>query len=149
VKSEKMKIEIKDIFANVSVTCAIGEIPVEGTYESIGYLKVSGTYKPGSAGSDDAAHIVGMTAYAQARFYNRKWLFDLSELDYVWGDEMDWVLEFGGREEIVAVVVGPKCMAAISTLSNQEAKPTDCLDDEDTFDSPEKAYEYLLTIGNT
>jgi hypothetical protein len=147
--SVEMEINVQDIQENVSVSCAIGEIPVEGTYETIGYFKVTGTYKPGSAGRDDAEHIVGMTAYAQVRYYNRKWLFDLSELSYVWGDEMDWVLECGGGDEIVAIIVGPKCMAAISTLSNPNAQPTDCLSDDMTFDNLEAAYAYLKDIQVT
>ena len=144
-----MDISIKDILDNVSVSCTIGKIPVDGTYETIGYFKVTGTYKPGSAGCDDAKHIVGMTAYAQERYYNSKWLFDFSELSYEWGDEMDWVLECGGGDEIVAVVVGPKCMAAISTLSNPNAKPSDCLKDDMTFDSLESAFAYLKDIKIT
>lgn len=147
--SAQMKIEIKDILENVSVSCTIGEIPIEGTYESIGYFKAAGTYKSGSAGSDDAKHIVGMTAYALARFYNKKWLFDFSELSYVWGDEMDWVLECGGGDEIVAIVVGPKCMAAISTLSDPNAEPKACLRDEATFDILEEAFAYLKQVQST
>jgi len=144
-----MKIIKKDILENVSVSCSIGEIPIEGTYETIGYFKVSGIYKTGSAGSDDAKHIVGMTAYAQERYYNNKWLFDFSELSYEWGDEMDWVLECGGGDEIVAIVVGPKCMAAISTLSNIDAKPTDCLKNDMTFDNLDSAFNYLKSYKIT
>jgi hypothetical protein len=144
-----MKIEEKDILENVSVSCTIGVIPIDGTYESIGYFKATGTYKAGSSGSDDAKHIVGMTAYAQARFYNKKWIFDFSELSYVWGDEMDWVLECGGGDEIAAIVVGPKCMAAISTLSDPNAEPEDCLRVEAIFDNLQEAFAYLKRVQST
>ena len=141
--SETMEINIKDILEYVSVSCTIGEIPVGETCETIGYFKVSGTYKAGSAGLEDAKHIVGMTAYAKTRFYNRKWLFDLSELSYMWGDEMDWVLDCDGGDEITAIVVGPDCMPAISTLDDPQAKPTDCLGREDTFDNLVEAFTFL------
>jgi hypothetical protein len=138
-----MRIDLKDLNADVSVFCTVGQIPIPRTYESIGYMKVTGTYKAGSAGRPDAEHIVGMTAYAQARFHHRRWLFDLSELSYVWGDEMDWVLEWGCGNQIVATVVGPKCMEAISTLGSPQAKPQDCLKDEATFATLGAAYKYL------
>ena len=139
-----MRIKKFNIHNEVSVSCTIGKIPITDSYETIGYFKVSGEYKPGSAGRDDAEHIAGMISYAQTRYFNCKWLFDFSELSYIWGDEMDWGLEMGGGDEIVALVLGPDCIAAISTLSNPKAEPEDCLKEKSNFLSIEEAYEYLL-----
>lgn len=140
-----MLIKEFDINDAVTVSCTIGEIAITDSYESIGYFKVSGEYKPGSAGREDAEHIVGMIAYAQRRYFNRRWLFDFSELSYVWGDEMDWVLEFGGGDELVALVLGPNCMPAISTLSDPNASPEECLKEKSNFTNIQEAYDYLLT----
>lgn len=142
-----MKIEPKDIHSNVSVQCAIGEIPIEGSYNSIGYLKIYGVYKSGSAGTPDAYHAVGMMAYAQQRYFNRKWILDLSELSYVWGDDMDIVLGMGDIPNLdrLAIVVGKGCMEAISTLSNPNAEPRDCLKDECIFESLDEAYAFLMS----
>jgi hypothetical protein len=146
-----MKIKFKDIYADVSVQCLIGEIPIEGTYGSFGYFKVTGTYKTGSAGTPDAYHIAGMMAYAQERYFNREWILDLSELSYVWGDDMDLVLGMDNIPNInlLATVVGPGCMEAISTLSNPQAEPRDCLKDEGTFESVAEAYTYLRSKKGT
>jgi hypothetical protein len=146
-----MNIQFKDICADVSVQCLIGEIPIEDTYASFGYFKVTGTYKVGSAGAPDAYHIAGMMAYARQRFFNREWILDLSELSYVWGDEMDLVLGMGDipNLNLLAIVVGPGCMEAISTLSNPSAAPRECLKDEGTFESIYDAYSYLLKKRST
>jgi hypothetical protein len=146
-----MKIDFKDIAAGVSVECQIGAIPIEGTYESIGYFVASGEYKAGSAGAPDAAHIAGMMAYAQERFFHSSWIIDLSKLAYVWGDEMDWVLDVGGVLDVdrFAIVVGPKCMAAISTLEDPKAEADACLKAESTFDDIEEAFVYLVAQRST
>ena len=143
-----MKIEQFDIEKDVSVNCTIGEIIIPGTYKTIGHLQVKGLYKPGSAGSDDAKHIIGMIAYAHARYFHTSWILDLSDLVYEWGDEMDWVLD--GFEDIKsvqysAIVLGIKCIDAVATLSGMDKKPKDILDSENVFDDINQAYEYLLT----
>ena len=91
-----MLIEITDINEDVSVDIRIGEIPIDQSHKTVGYLKISGTYKHGCAGSSDAHHIVGMMAYAQAR--------------------MEWVLDGPPNPEGVhlAILVGPSCVRPLS-----------------------------------
>lgn len=145
-----MKVEIYSIKNSVTVDCDIGFIPIDGTHEKIGYFKVYGEYKLGSAGNSDARHICGMMAYAQERFTKSFWILDLSELSYEWGDEMDMVLDFGGINgiESMAVVYGPKCIAAVATLDGMERKPEDLLAEEGNFINLKDAYEFLLTKMN-
>jgi hypothetical protein len=60
-----MNIDVYELKSYVTVNCDIGFIPVESTYSKVGYFKVFGKYKSGSAGSSHAYHIRGMMAYAQ------------------------------------------------------------------------------------
>ena len=140
-------LKIYNLKNNVSLDCDVGSITIEDTYRKIGYFKVYGQYKCGSAGSSDAHHIRGMMAYAQERFYHQYWILDLSELDYEWGDEMDLILginEFEGIEH-VATVLGKNCIAAIATLSGLDKKPEDLLAEEGNFENLDEAHKYLLT----
>jgi len=145
-----MNIKLYDLEEDVSIKCKIGNIPIENTYTSIGYFKVTGTYKAGSAGTSDAYHISGMMAYAQSRYFNRYWIVDLSELSYVWGDDIDMIFNMGGDPKVdkCAHVVGPECIAAISTLGNLNASHRDCLKGEGMFDNISEAYSYILKIMN-
>jgi hypothetical protein len=141
-----MNIEIYDLESYVTINCDIGFIQLPNSYKKIGYFKVTGEYKSGSAGSSDAYHIRGMMAYAQERYNERYWILDLSELSYEWGDEMDLVLgldEFEGVDA-VATVFGEKCIEAVATLGGMERKPKDLLSEPGNFDNLNAAYEYLL-----
>ena len=138
--------KIFNIKENVSLKCEIGELPVKDEYRGIGYFKVSGIYKDGSSGSDDAEHARGMMAYAQERYCYSLWLLDLSELKYDWGDDIDLILGMDELEEIdsVAIVVGSECIEAISTLDGLLNPPEYCLTKEGYYDNISDAYEYLL-----
>ncbi len=66
-------------------------------------------------------------------------ILDLRELNYAWGDEMDLALT--PPTDILAIVVGPKCERAISTLSFGVNSKNSVLESPHYFDNLNPAIE--------
>ena len=95
--------------------CAPFSIP---DFKVIAY---KGIYSHGSMGSQDARYIVATAKAAHEAWYSSAIILDFTELDYQWGDEMDWVLSIGHQPHIncsysLAIIVGSKCESALRTL---------------------------------
>jgi hypothetical protein len=102
--------------------------------------KFIGKYRPGSAGSPDAHFILEMTKMAVGIWQPAALVLDLSDLQYEWGDEMDWLLPPRvGRK--AAVVVGPGCAPAIATLLWGLTTSKPATDAEFIFDTVQAAWE--------
>jgi len=54
-------------------------------------IRYVGVYRPGSAGHGDALYIVATAKAAREAWYCNSTILDFRELDYVWGEEMEWV----------------------------------------------------------
>jgi hypothetical protein len=103
--------------------------------------KFAGRYREGSGGNPDARFICGMLKAAIEVWRPGALVINFSELDYVWGDEMDWFLSPTFNNLPAAVVIGPGCAAAIATLiwglnTNRPATDADFV-----FDTVQKAWE--------
>ncbi|MGC3957537.1 MAG: hypothetical protein QM813_06135 [Verrucomicrobiota bacterium] len=90
--------------------------------------RFSGLYRPGHSGKPDCLFIEGIAATAMDVWNCRGLVLDLSNLDYQWGDEMEWLLPIRRTCTKVnfpsATVVGPKCRNAIATLIFDDPKTT-------------------------
>lgn len=88
-------------------------------------IKFIGSYHHGGAGRDDALYIRAACAAAQTAWFSETNILDFSELDYQWGDEMEWAFSFGWDSSIkyqfpLAVVVGDGCRKALQSLLTSE-----------------------------
>lgn len=84
-------------------------------------IKFTGSYRHGGAGHDDALYIRAACEAAQTAWFSETNILDFSELDYQWGDEMEWAFSFAWDSSIkyqfpLAVVVGDKCRKALQSL---------------------------------
>lgn len=88
-------------------------------------IRYFGAYRDGSAGRGDALYIVATAEAARTAWYSHFTLLDFRDLQYAWGDEMEWVTSIGwdrviqGREPL-GIVVGEKCRAALKSLLRDE-----------------------------
>ena len=81
--------------------------------------KFWGEYKIGHLGASDAYYIEGMLNAAINLWDTGNLILDFSELHYEWGDQMNFFISpiYNEKYELVfAMIVGPKCENAISTL---------------------------------
>jgi hypothetical protein len=104
--------------------------------------RFSGVYRTGSSGAPDAAFINGMLKAAQEVWNPRKIIIDFSELGYRGGDEMDY---FTGPwwDYPCALVVGPKCIDAISTLAFGMNSTHKVTERPHVFDNLEDAWAFV------
>ncbi len=94
-------------------------------YSNLLVMKFVGTYGVGSSGNGDARYMAAVTKAAIE--FTEPWgiIYDFTQLSYVWGDMMDYVLSVGkGRWDEgdlpVAIVVSEKCEPAIRSLLQME-----------------------------
>jgi hypothetical protein len=94
--------------------------------------RFSGVYRIGHLGAPDAHFMKRMVDIAYLRWQPARLILDFSDLDYQWGDEMDFFTGYSwnmantswdtdtdfwkGEDISCALVVGEKCIEAISTL---------------------------------
>src|SRR5438067_50640 len=88
-------------------------------------IRYSGEYRSGSAGRGDALYIVATAAAARKAWWSPSTVLDFRDLEYYWGDEMQWVTSIVWDPVIrthqpLAVVVGNKCRDALRTLLREE-----------------------------
>jgi hypothetical protein len=130
-------------------TCPFVDISFELVNDSNSYfpeiliVKVNGKYRDGSAGDDDAILIRGMIRAADDLWKPQSLLIDLREFQYDWGDYIDIVIDNGEITKHTAVIVGPKCREALSTLLYGLGTEKDFVDNIDHFDDIELAIASL------
>lgn len=88
-------------------------------------IRYVGVYKPGGAGRGDALYIVATAKAAREAWYSNSTILDFRELEYVWGDEMEWVTSITWDRVIryhapLTIVVGEKCRGALKSLLRDE-----------------------------
>ncbi|TMQ29297.1 MAG: hypothetical protein E6K70_25890 [Planctomycetota bacterium] len=84
-------------------------------------IRYSGEYRSGSAGRGDALYIVATAAAARKAWWSRSTVLDFQDLEYHWGDEMEWVTSIVWDpvtcfHEPLSVVVGERCRDALRSL---------------------------------
>jgi len=84
-------------------------------------IRYAGVYRDGSSGKGDALYIVATAEAALKAWWAPCTILDLRELQYAWGDEMEWITSIGwGRltrcHAPLAIVVSDKCRAALKSL---------------------------------
>jgi hypothetical protein len=107
--------------------------------------KFSGKYRDGSKGNPDAAFMRGVLQTACRLWWHTAVIIDLSDLEYHWGDRIEML--FNPLENaILAIVVGPKCRKALSTLVFGLDTDRDITEHKQFFDSLEQAFEYTQKL---
>jgi hypothetical protein len=106
--------------------------------------KFRGRFRDGSKGAPDASFIHGITQTALQVWDPAAVVLDLSELQYEWGDEMDFLLNVGADRNVKsALVVGPGCAKAIATLMWGVETTRVVTEAENIFDNVEEAWKYV------
>jgi hypothetical protein len=80
------------------------------------YVKFSGEYRAGAAGCPDAIFITSHLAADRSAWHSTSLIVDLSDLTYVWGDEMGWIYRASDEWKSLAIIVGDRSQAALKTL---------------------------------
>jgi len=88
-------------------------------------IRYSGTYRDGAAGRGDALYIVATATAACKAWWSPCTILDFRDLEYRWGDEMEWVTGITWNPADCAhtplvVVVGDKCRDALRSLLREE-----------------------------
>jgi hypothetical protein len=88
-------------------------------------IQFQGIYKAGAAGSGDALYIVSAIEAARRAWWAPSTVVDFRELEYTWGDEMEWVAEIGWDrvtriQAPLAIVISDKCRKALKSLLEAE-----------------------------
>ncbi|QIF01216.1 hypothetical protein [Roseimicrobium sp. ORNL1] len=113
----------------------------ERPYLSIVHIAFSGDYRDGSSGAPDAHYIAGVAGILKAVWRPAAMILDLRELRYEWGDEMIIVLK--SPSDVHAILVGPKCEPAISSLCCGIASGKSVLERPHFFREFEPAIEFV------
>lgn len=113
------KVSLSDL-SDIKVEYYIGVSDVLD-YKEVLVIKYSGTYGLGSAGNADATYMSAMGKAAIEAWEPNAVIFDLQELDYEWGDRLEYVFGIGVDKYAdepfpVAVIVGLGCEEAVRTL---------------------------------
>ena len=88
-------------------------------------VRYFGSYRDGAEGEPDAKYILAATAAAREAWWSYSTILDFRELEYRWGDNMQWVTGIGWDKGIrlhwpLAVVVGDRCRDALRSLLRDE-----------------------------
>jgi hypothetical protein len=137
-----MKFDAIDLSKDGNIRCSLRRwARKKQPFLSIVHVAFSGDYRDGSAGAPDAHCIVGMTGIANEVWRPSALIVDLRDLHYTWGDEMDLVLS--PPSEFAAILVGPKCERAISTLWYGINTTQSVLEEPHIFRDFEPAVDYV------
>ena len=84
-------------------------------------IRYFGSYRDGAEGEPDAKYILAAAASAQKAWWAYSTILDFRELEYRWGDNMEWISRIGWDPGLrlhwpLAVVVGDKCRDALQSL---------------------------------
>src|SRR5438477_2634638 len=88
-------------------------------------VRYQGIYRDGATGEGDALYIVATAKAAREAWWGPCTVLDLRDLEYRWGDEMEWIISIGrdpvtGCHAPLAIVVGDKCRVALKSLLEEE-----------------------------
>jgi hypothetical protein len=88
-------------------------------------VRYFGRYRDGGEGRGDALYLVATAQAARAAWYAAATILEFRELEYAWGDEMQWVTSITWDRVIryhapFAIVVGDKCRTALKSLLRGE-----------------------------
>lgn len=113
-------------------------------YSRVLIARFEGEYRIGSRGAPDAHFIYGQTQAAVIMWNPDALLFDFSDLDYRWGDEMDMLLGSPDCGDLpTAVLGGSKCLPAIATLLFGEKTVRQATEHDGVFENLDEALLYL------
>lgn len=106
-----------------------------------------GSYRDGSEGNPDAAYMRGQIDLACAIWwYHTGLVIDLSKLAYQWGDMILAALDHPDRRPS-AIVVGPGCESALSSLMADEYEGQRVTDLDGVFDNLDVAIAYVRSAA--
>jgi hypothetical protein len=85
----------------------------------------AGTYRDGAEGAPDATFIAAIMEAVQRAWFTESLIVDLTQLEYYWGDEMDWIFDVGRFQpspcnKPLAIIVSENCRDALKTLAPEE-----------------------------
>ena len=85
----------------------------------------TGAYRDGAAGKPDALFITAIMDAVQKAWFTTSLIVDFTDLEYQWGDEMDWIHDVGRFmpspcSKPLAIIVSDKCRDALQSLSPDE-----------------------------
>ncbi len=88
-------------------------------------IRYTGIYRDGAEGKGDALYIVAAAAAAHKAWWAPSTILDCRELEYRWGDEMQWITSIGWNPNAcprrqLAIVVSDKCREALQSLLRDE-----------------------------
>lgn len=88
-------------------------------------IQYEGTYRDGASGKGDALYLVATAEAAHKAWWAPCTILDLRELQYSWGDEMEWITSIGWDRVMhvhspLAIVVSDKCRGALKSLLEEE-----------------------------
>ncbi|TYA14465.1 hypothetical protein FRY98_01905 [Paenibacillus faecis] len=117
-------------------------------YRRVMILKFIGSYGFGSGGNSDATYMRAMGEAALEAWDPDALILDLSDLDYEWGDMMDYVFDMGVDKYAdlpfpKAMVVSERCEEAIRTLLLGLYSPKGIEETGWVFRSLEDAWSYV------
>jgi len=132
--------------SNVTVSFKKGPATNE-PYRGILVIAFKGEYRIGSQGNPDANYMHAKGDFGADLYHPSGIILDLRELDYKWGDELDYIWMIGNkhsRREIPrAVILGADCREAIGTLFHGVNSTTPATTEEWIFDSFDEAWKYV------
>ena len=88
-------------------------------------IRYSGSYRDGASGQGDALYIVAAAEAARKAWWSRSTILDFRDLEYHWGDEMQWTTSIAWEpsiraQEPLAIIVGNRCREALRSLLREE-----------------------------
>lgn len=108
------------------------------------WVSFFGSYRDGSRGRGDAHYMAAMVEAGVEVFAPAAVVLDLSEFAYEWGDDIERLLGPADHTEMpFAVVVGPRCVEALSSLLAANAPGKRVTELEGFFEDFDQAMGYL------
>lgn len=112
-----------DINTISEIRCQFFLSPANGReYADILTVRFYGRYRVGCQGGPDATYMEAMTSAALVATQPKGLVFDFTELDYSWGDDLEKVYSvvsdwpYRGADLPFAVLLGDECREAIISL---------------------------------
>ncbi len=111
-----------------------------GPHNRILAVRCAGLYRIRCKGGPDATYMEAMTAAALIATCPSGLIFDFTQLDYQWGDNLESVYHVG-KNLPLALVLGEHCREAVISLSRPNAIIQE--PEEWMFDTFEEAWHYV------
>ena len=104
--------------SSIQLTMSVADL-AQGPARRMLHVQFAGHYHSGSGGTTDALFMYAMARAAVTAWEPDGLILDYSQLEYHWGDEMEWLLpdDDGPFEDMpVVVVVGPPSKEGVRML---------------------------------